>query len=140
MLRLGCLLHASTIGCLRDLMMAVQGLMPTLLEDVPDMAVKFTVYESLRSLHQRVFKGRQVCSITSHSTMAPSVPSRGIILPVMDGQACCCETELLGMAMRTRCPCCSQQLLRISSLAGQLAQLLRLPPHPLMSSRRYDPG
>ena len=35
-----------------------QGFVPTLLEDVPDMAVKFAVYESLRSLHQRVFHGR----------------------------------------------------------------------------------
>ena len=35
-----------------------QGFVPTLLEDVPDMAVKFAVYESLRSLHQRVFRGR----------------------------------------------------------------------------------
>lgn len=34
--------------------------MPTLLEDVPDMAVKFAVYESLRPLHHRVFGGRQV--------------------------------------------------------------------------------
>ena len=38
----------------------MQGFMPTVLEDVPDMAVKFAVYESLRSLHQRVFKGRKV--------------------------------------------------------------------------------
>ena len=38
----------------------VQGFVPTLLEDVPDMAVKFAVYESLRPLHSRVFGGRQV--------------------------------------------------------------------------------
>lgn len=34
------------------------GFSPTLLEDVPDMAVKFAVYESLRPLHARVFGGR----------------------------------------------------------------------------------
>lgn len=38
----------------------MQGFLPTLLEDVPDMAVKFAVYETLRPLHQRVFGGRQV--------------------------------------------------------------------------------
>lgn len=38
----------------------MQGFVPTLLEDVPDMAVKFAVYESLRSLHRRVFRGQQV--------------------------------------------------------------------------------
>jgi len=31
-----------------------QGFVPTLLEDVPDMAVKFAVYESLRPLHARL--------------------------------------------------------------------------------------
>ncbi|BDA40753.1 S-adenosylmethionine carrier 1, chloroplastic/mitochondrial [Coccomyxa sp. Obi] len=35
------------------------GFLPTLLEDVPDMAVKFAVYETLRPLHHRVFGGRQ---------------------------------------------------------------------------------
>ncbi|KAK9810207.1 hypothetical protein WJX72_006645 [[Myrmecia] bisecta] len=35
------------------------GFLPTLLEDVPDMAVKFTVYETLRPLHRKVFHGRQ---------------------------------------------------------------------------------
>jgi hypothetical protein len=31
-----------------------QGFLPTLLEDVPDMAVKFTVYESLRTVHAKL--------------------------------------------------------------------------------------
>jgi hypothetical protein len=34
------------------------------MEDVPDMAVKFAVYESLRPLHHRLFGGRQVCPRT----------------------------------------------------------------------------
>ena len=50
----------------------MQGLMPTLLEDVPDMAVKFTVYESLRSLHHHIFRGRQVC--TAQKSWQPYVP------------------------------------------------------------------
>ena len=41
------------------------GYLPTLLEDVPDMAFKFAAYESLRSLRLRLMKGRkaspQVC-------------------------------------------------------------------------------
>ncbi|KDD71282.1 hypothetical protein H632_c5384p0, partial [Helicosporidium sp. ATCC 50920] len=32
------------------------GFLPTLLEDVPDMAVKFAVYETLRGLHARSFQ------------------------------------------------------------------------------------
>lgn len=35
------------------------GYLPTMLEDVPDMAVKFAAYESLRSLHQSVITDRQ---------------------------------------------------------------------------------
>eukprot|EP00879_Flechtneria_rotunda_P001067 GHRR01001206.1.p1 GENE.GHRR01001206.1~~GHRR01001206.1.p1 ORF type:complete len:585 (+),score=212.30 GHRR01001206.1:753-2507(+) len=34
------------------------GFFPTLLEDVPDMAVKFAAYESLRQLHRRANSGR----------------------------------------------------------------------------------
>jgi hypothetical protein len=34
------------------------GFFPTLLEDVPDMAVKFAAYESLRQLHKQVNNGR----------------------------------------------------------------------------------
>jgi hypothetical protein len=37
-----------------------QGFLPTLLEDVPDMAVKFAVYETLRPLHAQMLGGRQV--------------------------------------------------------------------------------
>ena len=35
------------------------GYLPTLLEDVPDMAFKFAAYESLRSLRLRLMKGRK---------------------------------------------------------------------------------
>lgn len=35
------------------------GFLPTLLEDVPDMAIKFAAYESMRQVHQRFHKGRQ---------------------------------------------------------------------------------
>ncbi|MEW5319373.1 MAG: hypothetical protein WDW38_010530 [Sanguina aurantia] len=35
-----------------------KGFVPTLLEDVPDMAVKFAVYESLRGLHLRLNDGQ----------------------------------------------------------------------------------
>ena len=35
------------------------GYLPTLLEDVPDMAFKFAAYESMRSLRLRLMKGRK---------------------------------------------------------------------------------
>lgn len=34
------------------------GFFPTLLEDVPDMAVKFAAYESMRQLHKQLNDGR----------------------------------------------------------------------------------
>lgn len=34
------------------------GFLPTLLEDVPDMAIKFAAYESMRQVHKKVYKGR----------------------------------------------------------------------------------
>lgn len=34
------------------------GFFPTLLEDVPDMAVKFAAYESMRQLHKKLNDGR----------------------------------------------------------------------------------
>eukprot|EP00210_Caulerpa_lentillifera_P002181 g2095.t1 len=35
------------------------GYLPTFVEDVPDMAVKFAVYETMRSVHKKVFIDRQ---------------------------------------------------------------------------------
>jgi hypothetical protein len=35
------------------------GYLPTLMEDVPDMAVKFAVYETLQQVHRRMFDGRK---------------------------------------------------------------------------------
>lgn len=32
----------------------LQGFLPTVLEDVPDMAVKFAVYETMRAVHRRM--------------------------------------------------------------------------------------
>ncbi|EIE26628.1 mitochondrial carrier [Coccomyxa subellipsoidea C-169] len=58
-------LHPNPIAAAQSLVRAAgvrslfTGFVPTLLEDVPDMAVKFAVYESLRPLHSRVFGGRQ---------------------------------------------------------------------------------
>jgi len=53
------------------------GYLPTLLEDVPDMAFKFAAYETLRQVHRRLNDGRkanvQVSAILLH-TSAVSVP------------------------------------------------------------------
>ena len=37
----------------------VQGFLPTVLEDVPDMAVKFAVYEMMRGLHNKLQVGAE---------------------------------------------------------------------------------
>jgi len=43
-----------------------QGFLPTLLEDAPDMAVKFAVYETARTLYCRMHNDRQVrCTCVS---------------------------------------------------------------------------
>lgn len=42
------------------------GFLPTLLEDVPDMAVKFAAYETLRELHSRMNNGRKT---TAHEDL-----------------------------------------------------------------------
>ncbi len=42
------------------------GYLPTLLEDVPDMAFKFAAYESMRSLHRRVDNGRNATAQVRH--------------------------------------------------------------------------
>lgn len=54
----------------------MQGFLPTLLEDVPDMAVKFAVYESLRPLHRRLCRGRQVSGLTQEPP-TPTAPAPG---------------------------------------------------------------
>lgn len=38
---------------------SVQGFLPTVLEDVPDMAVKFAVYEMMRGLHNKLQVGAE---------------------------------------------------------------------------------
>lgn len=47
------------------------GFFPTLLEDVPDMAVKFAVYEGSRSLFQRLHDGNAVGGAQSLANTKP---------------------------------------------------------------------
>jgi solute carrier family 25 (mitochondrial S-adenosylmethionine transporter), member 26 len=44
------------------------GYLPTLLEDVPDMAFKFAAYESLRELHKRLKNGRSASAQVGRQT------------------------------------------------------------------------
>ena len=44
----------------------MQGFLPTLLEDVPDMAVKFAVYESMRTIYFQA-TGKQASQSSLHS-------------------------------------------------------------------------
>lgn len=53
------------------------GYLPTLLEDVPDMAFKFAAYESLRSLHRRLNNGR--------------IANAQVTCPSDTASACCSE-------------------------------------------------
>jgi hypothetical protein len=43
---------------LTTLFLALQGYLPTLLEDVPDMAFKFAAYETLKQMHRAAVGGR----------------------------------------------------------------------------------
>ena len=55
-----------------------QGFLPTLLEDVPDMAVKFAVYESMRTVYAQVFGrevGRTECPAQPSQAKCPAKPS-----------------------------------------------------------------
>ena len=75
--------------------MVLQGFLPTLLEDVPDMAVKFAVFETLKPLYARLTGGRpvRVCS----SSLCPSA-----CLPMLHCLDC---LRLVGLP--TRCLCTS---------------------------------
>lgn len=50
---------------LYQLLVFLQGFLPTLLEDVPDMAVKFAVFETLKPLYARLTGGRPVRGCSS---------------------------------------------------------------------------
>ena len=49
------------------------GYLPTLLEDIPDMAFKFAAYESLRAAHLRLMRGRKA-SVQVWNWFPESVP------------------------------------------------------------------
>lgn len=49
------------------------GYLPTLLEDIPDMAFKFAAYESLRSARLRLMRGRKA---TVHVIISPTWKAR----------------------------------------------------------------
>ena len=50
------------------------GYLPTLLEDVPDMAFKFAAYESMRSLRLRLVKGRKATPQVQSAPLSPLPP------------------------------------------------------------------
>jgi len=53
------------------------------MEDVPDMAVKFAVYETLRPIHAKLTDGRQVGA----PGPTPRAAGRSCLVPVMHARA-----------------------------------------------------
>ena len=51
------------------------GYLPTLLEDIPDMAFKFAAYESLRSARLRLMRGRKA-TVQARTRNLPTTPSQ----------------------------------------------------------------
>ena len=45
------------------------GYLPTLMEDVPDMAFKFASYETLRNLHRQVFSRPATAQVNSSTLL-----------------------------------------------------------------------
>ena len=87
-----------------------QGFVPTLLEDVPDMAVKFAVYESLRSLHQRVFQGRPATILedliiggTAGAAAAAATTPLDVVKTVSPA-ACAQDTAVKALSARAAVP------------------------------------
>lgn len=66
------------------------GYLPTLLEDVPDMAFKFAAYEMLRNFHRRVFPDR-TASVQVRGPVYVLNGSRTLLMC----QSCCLCRELL---------------------------------------------
>ena len=54
------------------------GYLPTLLEDVPDMAFKFAAYETLRQVHRRLNNGRKANVQVSVETWNPAMSGKSL--------------------------------------------------------------
>jgi len=68
------------------------GFLPTFLEDVPDMAVKFAAYESLRQMHSKFHKG------------AASTPQEDLVMGGVSGSLAAAATTPLDV-IKTRMMC-----------------------------------
>ncbi|KAF8067158.1 SAMC1 [Scenedesmus sp. PABB004] len=84
------------------------GFFPTLLEDVPDMAVKFAAYESMRQLHAKLSGGR------------PASPQEDFAMGATAGAlAAGCTTPLDVIKTRMMCAAASRP-----TMAGAAAEIL----------------
>ncbi len=115
----------------------LQGFLPTLLEDIPDMAVKFAVYETLRNVLTNFNGGRQVrvdASFTANGmlltlSLTSLVWACQATVHLHPGQ-CCTLNHVI--ELRHCLLCCfdhSQAQLRTCSWAALLALQQLLPPH-----------
>ena len=99
---------------LSQLLVFLQGFLPTLLEDVPDMAVKFAVFETLKPLYARLTGGRPVrtCSgslcPSSACARVPACPGCMPGLHAAGGATC-------PLPLRMTCNCLHLMLVLLSS-------------------------
>jgi len=82
------------------------GFVPTLLEDVPDMAVKFAVYEIMREAHAKVF-------------LRPSNTQEDLIIGGVAGSVAAATTTPLDV-VKTRMMCAASSRPSIMSAAGSV--------------------
>ena len=101
-----------------------QGFLPTLLEDVPDMAVKFAVYESLRSLHQRAFHGRPATILedlviggTAGAAAAAATTPLDVVKTVSTA-ACAPNKAVTALPFRAFGPCTAGPCISVCSMGG----------------------
>jgi solute carrier family 25 S-adenosylmethionine transporter 26 len=102
------------------------GYLPTLLEDVPDMAVKFAAYETMRTMHRRL-TGRE-----QEEAAAAADISIGLIAGALAAGA----TTPLDV-VKTRMMCNASQR---PSFTGAIAGVWRDSPAGLGRARAYFTG
>ena len=85
------------------------GYLPTVLEDVPDMAVKFAAYETLRSVHQSIVTDRQ-----------PSIQEDFVMGAMSGALAAACSTPL--DVVKTNMMCAAASRPSMISVANQIVR------------------
>ena len=93
------------LSVLSQLLVFPQGFLPTLLEDVPDMAVKFAVFETLKPLYARLTGNRPV-------RVRDGSPCSRACLPILHCLEC---MRLVGPPLHITCNCVHLVLVFLNS-------------------------